>query len=657
IGGHIDSEGPEIPGANDDGSGSAVVIELARILAQRKNESTIVFALFGGEEQGIQGSRKFVETFPAMQSVVLMLQVDMANGADWLAPMVDIPTHSAPEWLVQASYEEFYKLGYTGLSCPTHFYTLNSIIPGGGAGSDHESFLEKKIPAMDFTSDPTDPIHSLQDSYENFKPAGLKRSGDLIYKLVERFDGGVPQEKIGQYYLFQVGNTPLFIPLWALRTFIVIAFFLAAFALYDVRKRRAQTNDAQAHKIPGLKLFLLMLIIQTFVWLSENVVGIIKGVRYPWLAEPDGYRILAFIAACIGIWISVRLAPKLMLRKDAFSYFLRSVIALTVFITLMGLLSPKLALYPAMVLFFLALAMIVRPAPLKFLFWILSPHFMFRLFFSEVFNFIARLVVFTPNVSIPASVVIHILYILFFSVWALPFLLGFVAIYFDSQADLLWLKRFRNKWGIIASGGAFVLMAAFLATRPTFSQYWKQNIWVEQTYNANSNKGSVVIKSSDYLHTMRLRFGTKDTVISDHALSMKLKDIAAPPEPWVSVERTIESSRKDTSTSFNMLVTLRTRFRPLALNIIFSSGNHELVNIETPLAYSSTSKSVSFYWYSFPDTSLFIPIRFTVIGADSVTESLEATFIEELEPITVEKEMANVIRRTRVSQSTVLKAK
>ena len=45
IGGHLDSSGPEIPGANDDGSGAACVLELARVLGTRHLQSTIVFAL------------------------------------------------------------------------------------------------------------------------------------------------------------------------------------------------------------------------------------------------------------------------------------------------------------------------------------------------------------------------------------------------------------------------------------------------------------------------------------------------------------------------------------------------------------------------------------------------------------------------------------
>ena len=43
VGGHIDSEGPEVPGADDDGSGSATVIELARVFGKRQTQSTLVF--------------------------------------------------------------------------------------------------------------------------------------------------------------------------------------------------------------------------------------------------------------------------------------------------------------------------------------------------------------------------------------------------------------------------------------------------------------------------------------------------------------------------------------------------------------------------------------------------------------------------------------
>lgn len=70
IAGHIDSRVSDVmdftkdaPGANDDGSGSALVIEAARLMSkQPQSEATMVFALLSGEEQGLFGGRLLAET-------------------------------------------------------------------------------------------------------------------------------------------------------------------------------------------------------------------------------------------------------------------------------------------------------------------------------------------------------------------------------------------------------------------------------------------------------------------------------------------------------------------------------------------------------------------------------------------------------------------
>jgi hypothetical protein len=56
----LDGEG-DAPGANDDGSGTSAVIELARVMPARPTEATIVFVAFAGEEQGLYGSNHFAE--------------------------------------------------------------------------------------------------------------------------------------------------------------------------------------------------------------------------------------------------------------------------------------------------------------------------------------------------------------------------------------------------------------------------------------------------------------------------------------------------------------------------------------------------------------------------------------------------------------------
>ena len=68
VGAHYDSRVTDVldatsdaPGANDDGSGTSAVIELARVMAPRATEATIVFAAFAGEEQGLYGSNHFAQ--------------------------------------------------------------------------------------------------------------------------------------------------------------------------------------------------------------------------------------------------------------------------------------------------------------------------------------------------------------------------------------------------------------------------------------------------------------------------------------------------------------------------------------------------------------------------------------------------------------------
>jgi len=65
VGGHFDTinmkeadlTSGRAPGANDDASGVALTLEMARILSQRKWNQTLVFCVFSGEEQGLLGSR------------------------------------------------------------------------------------------------------------------------------------------------------------------------------------------------------------------------------------------------------------------------------------------------------------------------------------------------------------------------------------------------------------------------------------------------------------------------------------------------------------------------------------------------------------------------------------------------------------------------
>ena len=659
LGAHMDSAGPDVPGANDDGSGSAVILELARVLAQRKNESTIVFALFGGEEAGLQGSKYFVEHFPDLGRVALMLQVDMANGATLLFPTLEAGKRSAPEWLVRASYEEFSKLGLKGLHFPTDFFVFMGAMPGGGVGSDHEPFLEKGIPAIDFTSDARDPIHTPQDNFENFKVSGLKRSGDLIYKLVERFDGGVPDGASDTYFLYQAGSYPFFIPLWALWVFVCLSVGVSVTALILARKKRTVVEGTVQSKIPGLKLFLLMLIIQTCVWLSENVVALLKSVRYPWMTDINGYYVLAFFGACIGIWLSLQLSPRLRIRRDPYSYFLRAFVFLFLFVALASFSSAKLALYPATALFLLGLAMIVRQPILKLLFWLLSPHFMFRLLFSETFDFLARFMHSQPEITPLINSLVVLSFILFFSLWSFPFLLGFAAVYFDSAKDLMWLKTLRKRTAGIVALILFLVTVGILTMQPSYSKEWKPSVRIEENFSLDSTGGSLAVRSPEYLSGTRIKFGDCDTTVSGSSTEIKFdRSLQSAAEPWVQIDRTIQLFPKGNMVSVDLTIRLTMRHRPIKVELGYSALKGKLKDVASPYALGSTNGSISLQWASFPDTSISIPLSFSIAASDSLSlrEHLEASFVELPTPVSVEsKQPTSLVRRTVFARNGIVK--
>lgn len=89
IGGHFDHCGRHLgllfPGADDNASGSAVVMALARAFASLnpKPKRSVMFVLFGGEELGLQGSTHFADHLPAgFDRVVAMFNFDMEGEGD-----------------------------------------------------------------------------------------------------------------------------------------------------------------------------------------------------------------------------------------------------------------------------------------------------------------------------------------------------------------------------------------------------------------------------------------------------------------------------------------------------------------------------------------------------------------------------------------------
>lgn len=150
IGAHYDSrnaarcdgtENPS-PGANDNASGCAGVIELARAFAQVDTERTMVFTCFSGEEQGLVGSQRYVQSLVDngdIAKVRHMVNLDMIGHSTTDALPTRIQTNVAQQAL----------LAVYAAAAADHAPELSLITStGAAANSDHWHFLQQGIPAM-----------------------------------------------------------------------------------------------------------------------------------------------------------------------------------------------------------------------------------------------------------------------------------------------------------------------------------------------------------------------------------------------------------------------------------------------------------------------------------------------------------------------------
>lgn len=169
IGGHYDSVANG-PGANDNGSGTAVVMEIARAMAADGEFDNVCFVLFGAEEIGLIGSNYYVSQLSSESRSLIeaMLNFDMLGvGPNW--PLVGSGS------VLETAANEADALGLD--------YILASI--PANVGSDHAPFGAIGIPVAFFNCFCDPNYHTSQDAAEFVEPERLQEAGDLGLATIE----------------------------------------------------------------------------------------------------------------------------------------------------------------------------------------------------------------------------------------------------------------------------------------------------------------------------------------------------------------------------------------------------------------------------------------------------------------------------------------
>lgn len=165
-------------GADDNATGTAGVLELARRFAQsdKKPGRRLVFICFSAEEMGLLGAVHYCENplFP-LEKTVSMINYDMIG---WLQDDKELTCFS---WETSAAYAPALDKANAAMGDRK----LNLIKPNGGfAGSDHLPFLQRQIPVMFLHTGLTSTYHTPEDDFETIDCAGATLVIDFTEHLL-----------------------------------------------------------------------------------------------------------------------------------------------------------------------------------------------------------------------------------------------------------------------------------------------------------------------------------------------------------------------------------------------------------------------------------------------------------------------------------------
>ncbi len=206
--GHIDSRVTDVmditsdaPGANDDASGVALVLESARILSKEKFDATIVYAVLSGEEQGLWGGQLLAETAKEKGwTVVAVLNNDIVGNtvgqdgtrvADRVRVFSEGIRASEPLDAQLARRADGGEDDGPSRALAKAIDGVASTIPGGldvfldrrpdrfGRGGDHTPFLNLGYPAVRFSVG----VENYDAQHQDLRTDGTRVYGDTIDRM------------------------------------------------------------------------------------------------------------------------------------------------------------------------------------------------------------------------------------------------------------------------------------------------------------------------------------------------------------------------------------------------------------------------------------------------------------------------------------------
>jgi len=163
-------------GADDNASGVASMLEMARRIAAQPLKHTVVFIAFSGEERGLWGSNDYANRVMGDDHPDFMINMDMVGRLNAERQLAIYGTGTSPVWdsvLDSLNLEAGFKIKKE---------------PSGVGPSDHTSFYLQDIPVLHFFTGQHEDYPRPSDDYEKINFTGLAELTDYIEAIVREGD-------------------------------------------------------------------------------------------------------------------------------------------------------------------------------------------------------------------------------------------------------------------------------------------------------------------------------------------------------------------------------------------------------------------------------------------------------------------------------------
>ncbi len=164
-------------GADDNASGTSLLLDLARRFAAKPARRSLIFLCLSGEEKGLLGSAFFVANSPVpLEQIVADINIDMVGRND-IATLGLIPAANEDV----TTLNDLAKQLNQKLASPFRFL---EDLDGYHRRSDHYNFCRRNIPALFFYSGDHEDYHQPSDTWDKVNYAKIVKTGELVEAMM-----------------------------------------------------------------------------------------------------------------------------------------------------------------------------------------------------------------------------------------------------------------------------------------------------------------------------------------------------------------------------------------------------------------------------------------------------------------------------------------